>query len=200
MLHGWIDDVPGAIKAARLSALRAVDLGDQNVNAHGILGMALTFSREFDDGEHHLARAIGLNPNLAIGHGNFAAIHGIIGNFDKAVISCDRAIALSPRDPLKAFWRDGVGIGAFVAEDYQACVDNARKGLKETPGYASLLRQEAVALGMMGRREEGAAAIANLLQSMPDLTISQVRNMVPVRNPEDWDRWLEGLRRSGLPE
>ena len=63
-----------------------------------------------------------------------------------------------------------------------------------------MLRQEAAALGMMGRHDEATAAVENLLVSMPDLTISQVRNMVPVRNPIDWDRWLDGLRRAGLPE
>jgi Flp pilus assembly protein TadD len=165
-----------------------------------MLGMAEAFARNFEDAEKHLSTAIRMNPNLAIGHGNFAAIHGVSGDLERARQSADKAIALSPRDPLKAFWLGGVGIGAFVAEAYEDCVENARAALRDHPGFASLMRQEAAALGMLGRKDEAGAAIGRLLDRMPGLTIAQVRQIVPVRHADDHERWLEGLRRAGLPE
>jgi TolB-like protein/class 3 adenylate cyclase len=200
MLHVWRPDPQAVIGAARSAAETAVALDDQNANAHGMLGMALIFARQFQEGADHLDRAIGLNPNLAIGHGNFASYHGVSGNYEPARASALRAMELSPRDPLKAFWRGGMGIGAFVAKAYEDCLANAREGLREHPGYASLMRQEAAALGMLGRSDEARASVDRLLTVMPGLTIAQVRNMVPVRDPVDWERWLDGLRRAGLPE
>lgn len=200
MLHLWRTDTKEAIHAGEIEASLAVQLDDQNANAHAILGMALCFGRKFDEALIYLLRAIDLNPNLAIGHGNIAALYGVSGEFDKAAQSAKHAMALSPRDPLKAFWRGGLGIGAYIAQQYDLCLENAIEGLKEHPGYASLMRQEAAALGMLGRREEAQLAVARLLETMPGLTIERVRKMVPVREPGDWENWLEGLRRAGLPE
>ena len=141
-----------------------------------------------------------LNPNLAIGYGNLAAYYGVSHQFKEARASALRAIALSPRDPLKAFWRGGFGISAFVSGHYDICVQNAQEGLKETPGYASLMRQEAAGLAMLGRMAEAKRSVADLLEKMPGLTVSKVRKIVPVREPEAWERWLDALRKAGLPE
>lgn len=200
MLHLWRMDSKEAIQTGEVEAGLAVQLDDQNANAHAVLGMALCFARKFDESLVHLLRAIDLNPNLAIGYGNIAALYGVSGESDKAEQSAKHAMALSPRDPLKAFWRGGLGIGAYVTRQYGLCLENAIEGLKEHPGYASLMRQEAAALGMLGRREEAQLSIKRLLETMPGLTIERVRKMVPVRDPEDWEHWLEGLRRAGLPE
>ncbi|MCE8510332.1 hypothetical protein KBY28_17905 [Ruegeria pomeroyi] len=145
-------------------------------------------------------RAIRLNPNLAVGYGNCAALYGVSGQYPEARAAYERAAALSPRDPLKPFWRGGFGIGAYVAADFETCLHNAQAGLKETPAYASLMRQEAAALAMLGRQEEARASVARLVEKMPGLTVTRVRAIVPVRNEADWELWLEGLRRAGLPE
>lgn len=200
MLHVWRTDTGAAIQSAKASAEKAVEQDDNNANAHAILGMACNFARDFEEGETHLMRAIRLNPNLAVGYGNCAALYGVSGQYPEAKAAYERAAALSPRDPLKPFWRGGFGIGAYVAADYETCLNNAQAGLRETPGYASLMRQEAAALAMLGRQEEAHASVGRLLDKMPGLTVTRVRAIVPVRHEDDWERWLEGLRRAGLPE
>ncbi len=200
MLHLWRTDTRPAIEDAYSHARQAIALDSQNASGHGMLGMAACFLREFEESEKALQTAIDLNPNMAIGYGNFAALYGVSNMPDKARAAGTRAFALSPRDPLKSFWRGGIGIGEYVAGNFEACLANARSGLKETPGYASLMRQEAASLGMMGRIDEAEASIARHLSQLPGLTVSQVRNIVPIRNSQDWDLWLDGLRRAGLPE
>ena len=103
--------------------------------------------------------------------------------------------------PIRLFrWSPRRGIAAYVAERYEECVDICNEALREYPGYASSLRQLTAALAMLGRQDEAKAALDKLLQRMPGLTISQVAKIVPVRYPADHERWLEGLRRAGLPE
>ena len=200
MLHLWCSDIPAAIKSAEHAAREAVALDDTNAEAHTILAMSLLFGRNFEDCEAHLNRAVDLNLNLANGWGIMTVLHGIDHQFDRARETFDRAIRLSPRDPLKAFWLGGLGIGAFIAEEYEECVAIAERGIKEHPGYASLMRQEAAALGMLGRLEEAAASVDRLLQRIPGLTLYQARHLVAIRRPDDHERWLEGFRRAGLPE
>ena len=200
MLHIWRTDTTEAITAAKRAAQEAVEFNGSNANAHAMLGMADMFAREFESSEFHLQRAIALNPNLAVGYGNFAAYHGIAGAYEPARAAFEQAIALSPRDPLKAFWRGGYGIAAFVSGRYEMCVQNAQDGLRETPGYASLMRQEASDLAMLGRKDEAARSVSDLLEKMPGLTVAKVRKIVPVREPEAWERWLDALHKAGLPQ
>ncbi|MGI9367401.1 MAG: tetratricopeptide repeat protein, partial [Ruegeria sp.] len=200
MLHIWRKDTQEAILSAKAEAAIAVGLDENNANAQANLGMANMFAREYDEAEDHLSRAIKLNPNHAAGFGNFAAFYGIAGRYDESKASYEQAIALSPRDPLRPFWRGGFGIAAYVTDRFDICLQNAIAGLKETPGYASLMRQEAASLAMLGKKPEAQALVARLLENMPGLTISQVKKIVPVRYDDDWEKWLEGLRRAGLPE
>jgi len=200
MLHIWRADASNEIQLAHDFALRAISLDENDAGALSILGMTALFARKFDEAANYLDRSVALNPNLANAHGVLAAYHGVSGDFDAAQAAADRALALSPRDPSKSFWLGGVGIGAFVAGRYDDCVTVSRGVLREHPGYASSMRQLTAALSMLGRDEEAAESLEQLLKRMPDLTVSQVRRIVPVREPEDWDRWLDALRKAGLPE
>ena len=55
--------------------------------------------------------------------------------------------------------------------------------------------------GNSGRLGEAAVAREKLQTLLPHLTIAQLRESLPYfRNPEDLERYLEGLRKAGLPE
>jgi adenylate cyclase len=58
----------------------------------------------------------------------------------------------------------------------------------------------AAALGNLGRIDEARAAIAKALEWKADLTLSFARKNMPTKEPDGLDPYLEGLRRSGLPE
>jgi TolB-like protein len=200
MLHLWQSDPTAAISAASAHAKRAAELDPRNAEAFAMLGMSEAFTLNFEDAEEFLETAVRLNPNLASAHGNRAALYGLTRDYEQAKVSATRALALSPRDPLRSFWLGGVGIGAFIMQEYDDCVAISRQVLKDFPGYASSMRQETAALAMLGRDAETRASLDRLLDRMPGLTVAQVGKMVPVRHPEDRKRWLDALRRAGLPE
>jgi adenylate cyclase len=200
MLHVWRRDTDAAIVAASEAAQQAVALDSNDASGLTVLGMMSLFSRKYDDAFDYLSRAIRLNPNLADAHGTLAAAHGVGGDYAASSEAAAQAIALSPRDSSKAFWLAGKGIAAYISGRYEECVDISRLNLRDHPGYASSLRQLTAALAMLGRKAEADAALAKLLDRMPGLTISQVRKIVPIRDAEAQERWLDGLRKAGLPE
>ncbi|MFD2854258.1 adenylate/guanylate cyclase domain-containing protein [Seohaeicola zhoushanensis] len=200
MLHLWGGETSDLIRRASAEAQRAIELDQTNANAYALAGMVEGFARNFEVCESHYHRAIQLNPNLANAHGNLCTVQGLSGDYEGARASANLALDLSPLDPMRCFWLGGVGIGAFVVEAYEDCVAVSRQVLKDFPGYASSMRQEAAALAMLGREAEAHASAERLLERMPGLTVSQVRTMVPVRAPEAHERWLEALRRAGVPD
>ncbi len=199
-LHVWSDDPVAEIAAAGEAARQAVALDGNDAGALTTLAMAAMFLRRYDEAFQYLDEAVRQNPNLARAYGTLAALHGLSGSYEASHQALAHAMALSPRDTSRTFWYAGHGIAAYVAERYEECVDVCNEALRTYPGYASSLRQLTAALAMLGREDEARAALDELLQRMPGLTISQVNKIVPIRHAADNERWLEGLRRAGLPE
>ncbi|SFL51452.1 adenylate/guanylate cyclase domain-containing protein [Shimia aestuarii] len=200
MLHLWRRDTKVAIAEAIRHGQDAVKADESDATAHSILGMAYMFGRDYDKAPLHLNRALQLNPNLSNAHGVLAAFHGVSREYAAARASAERATTLSPRDPYRAFWYGGHGIAAYLDENYERCIEVCNEVLAEFPNYASALRQLAAAQAMIGQSEAAQATMQRLLALMPGLTVSMVRDIVPIRYPDDHERWLEGLRRAGMPE
>ena len=58
----------------------------------------------------------------------------------------------------------------------------------------------ASALGHLGRTEAAQAAWAEVLEINPDYSVRKKARVLPYTNPEDWNRFAEGLRKAGVPE
>jgi hypothetical protein len=53
---------------------------------------------------------------------------------------------------------------------------------------------------MLGLSERSARAMTRLRELDPRLRLSNLRDIVPLRKPEHFMRFAEGLRKAGLPE
>jgi tetratricopeptide (TPR) repeat protein len=199
LIWSW-SDAEEAITRAAAAAQQALALDGEDAVAHAVVGHTLAFARRYSEGMDSLRRASTLNPNLADAHGFFGVIQGLVGDYDACLKSIDRACRLSPYDSGKAMWLAGRGIGAFVAGRYDDVIATAGEVLGEYPTYATAYRQRAAALAALGRLEDARSDMATLLRLVPGLTISQVRIRVPVKEHEAMERWLNALRKAGLPE
>lgn len=200
MLNAWCDDPVAEIAAAGEAGRRAVALDANDASALAVMGLAALMAREFDDCIDVLNRAVARNPNLATAYGFMATAYGCMGDCERALTAYDKAVSLSPRDHTRLFWMSGKGIALYIDERYEETVENARLMMRTDPSYGASHRQLCAALAMLGRAEEAKQAMARLRDRMPDLTIAKVAEMIPIRNAADSERWLEGLRRAGLPE
>ena len=199
LIWSW-SDAGEAYASAAAAAQQALALDSEDAVAHAVVGLTLAFARRYDEGVDSLHRAIALNPNLADAHGCLGVVHALVGDYDACLQSVDRACRLSPYDSGKAMWMAGKGIGAFAAGRYDDVIATASEVLREHPSYATAYRQRAAALAALGRLDEARTDMAALLRLVPGLTISQVRLRVPVKAPEAMERWLDALRKAGLPE
>ena len=189
-----------SLAAAGEAARRAIAIDENNAWGHIALGVVEAFSGRHDESVRRLERAVEISPNDPNAHGHLGFAFALAGDPDAAIVQLDEAERLSPRDPFLAYWYMSRAAAAYAAELYEEAIEWSRKTSEENPRFPGAYRILASACGQLGRIDEAKRALDELLRQMPGLTVTATRQQVPWKNPEHTERYLEGLRRAGLPE
>ena len=154
-------------------------------------------------------RALALDPTIANCYNTMADAYRFLGQFEKNIEFTDKAILLSPRDRSLAWWYDSKAYGYFALKDYDKAADWAQRAIVANPNIAFSYTSLAPALAMSGRETEARDAIRSYLAlhgsglTIAAATALKARFAGPQSEPrviDFWDRWIEGLRKAGLPE
>jgi adenylate cyclase len=106
---------------------------------------------------------------------------------------------LSPRGPLLIIWHLYKGWAALLAERDEEAVEYATPAAEANPEFPDIYAALASANGHLGRAGPARAALAQLSRRMPSLTASDARLDRPFARAVDRERFLEGLRKAGMP-
>ncbi len=197
---GWSESADQSIQEAVKAAQNAITIDDRDALAHTALGLVDLISRRYDDAISRLERAIDLNPSLANAHGALGQALALAGEHDAAVTQINKAIRLSPRDPFMVYWFGHLGLAAFVEGRYDKACEWGVKAIQQNPRFPGGHRLLAASYGQLGRMEQAQTALKELLLLMPGMTIDDVRKQVPFKKHGDMERYLDGLRKAGLPD
>ncbi len=115
--------------------------------------------------------------------------------------ACDRALRLSPFDPL-GFWFAVVrAIAHLLAGRFEQAIEWADRALQDQPRYNPARRCKIAANAHLGRLAEARAELGRMLAIDPGATIARYRASVArSAAPEYLDVVSAGLRLAGLPE
>jgi tetratricopeptide (TPR) repeat protein len=145
-------------------------------------------------------RALMLNPNMPAGWlvGGWTKIY--LGEPEKAIDYFRHAIRLNPLDPLMARMQTGIAAAQFLGGRYKEAASSAQSALRQHPNDLPLLRVAAASHAFAEDMEDAQKAIARVLHLDPALRLSKVAALAPCRRPEDVSRYVDGMRKAGLPE
>jgi adenylate cyclase len=183
-------------------ARRAVALGKDDPIALWSGGLSLAYlGHEVEAGAAYIDRALVLNQNLAASWNASGWVRMYLGESASAIEHFERAMRLSPLDPLTYFASTGMAFAHAFAGRYDEAISWATKALHEQPNWATALRVAAMANALSDRMVEARAAMACLREVDPALRLGNVDRVAPpLRRAEDRVRFLESLRKAGLPE
>jgi adenylate cyclase len=199
--YGWSESRDASFREARESAVRALALDEHDTLALRAIGLVHFFSKDHDVALSYYERAVAANPNEAENRALLGAALGVAGNYDAALEQFETALRLSPRDVNIATWYGYLAVAAFVAGRDAEAAEWARKAVAANPQFPGGLRTLAASAGNLGRLTEAETARERLQELLPHVTIAQLRENLPYfKDPDDLERYLEGLRRAGLPE
>jgi adenylate cyclase len=200
--NGTMVDRAAEIAEATRLARKAVELGRDDAVSLTYGGYALGYvGGELDDCVACIDRALLLNRNLAAAWGYSGWAKACSGEPDTAIEHAAFAMRLSPLDPRLFSWQFSTALAHFCAGRYDDAVSWARISLRAQPHYASAMRVVAAAHALGGRSAEAGQMIALLRQLQPTLRLSNLADVLPpFRRQDDRNRYVEGLRKAGLPE
>jgi TolB-like protein/class 3 adenylate cyclase/tetratricopeptide (TPR) repeat protein len=199
--NGWVADRgQEAVEAERL-ARTAARLGPDDAPALCQAGFALAFVvGDLEDGAALIDRALVLNTNLAAAWRFSGYVRVFLGEPDLAIDHLERAVRLSPLDPLIFIVQNGIVLAHFFAGRYGEAFSWAQKTLRQNPNYSAAVIMAAVSAAKAGRHDEMRKAVGRLREIDPMTGISNFTNVWPLRRPEDLAAFDHGLRLTGLPE
>jgi TolB-like protein len=130
-----------------------------------------------------------------------AAIFLSIYAHDHAVAAdaVERALCLSPLDPMRGYFRAGLALANLIAGRYEEALAWAMRSWHELPEYAAAVQTSVIACSLLDRSREAREWLAKSLQLRPGPTIETWKSSVANYTPAMMEVFEQGLRAAGLP-
>jgi len=192
--YQWSGSPQESLAASLRAAERAVALADDEPQAHVALGLARANAGQYEQAASASERVIELNPSAAVGYWCLGRSLSYLGRPDEGVGLIEKAIRLSPHDPVMHEFLFDLGVAHFLAERYEQAIVWERKSLRARPDQPGVYRVLAASYGHLGRIEEARAALDGMNELAPDFSLQALRVHVPSAVVE---RYLEGWRKAG---
>ncbi|MEA2916471.1 MAG: adenylate cyclase [Bradyrhizobium sp.] len=198
-VYNWAEDIPLSQAMARSLAERAAEMSGDDPVILAVLGAVHTFVRNHGTARVLLERAVTLDPNAAWAWSRLGWLENYADQPLKGIANFERALRLSPIDPMNFNNYVGMGSAHEIAQEYDEAAAYYRRALEERPNANWIYRNLAAVLSGAGRVEEAKQVFAELMRFYPDLTISKFKQAM-VFSPAVLNRMGENLRKLGLPD
>jgi TolB-like protein/DNA-binding winged helix-turn-helix (wHTH) protein len=198
---GEPEERPALLDSAMRYARAAVALDDRDCMNLCVLGRAHCMQRNYEDSVAMLEQSIALNPSFAQGWFALAFTLTWCGRQKEALALVERATELSPRDPHLTSFHHLRGLACFALGDLDGAATYSRMASRLHNASHCSFAVHAAALGLLGRGAEARGSLAELLQRKPAYSCAYTPNDLFFCADEALvRRFVEGLRRAGLPE
>ncbi|WP_018238230.1 adenylate/guanylate cyclase domain-containing protein [Ensifer sp. BR816] len=194
--NGFSSDPEHSLRTGLDLAQRAVAMDEDEPTAHWALGVAYLWIRELDRAEAEVERGLALSPNSVEFLLLKAATQTFSGDPSGALETLDTSMQLDPHYPeiTLQFLADA----RFSLGQYAQAIAAIEQRLARNPQSETAYALLASCYGHLGRLEESRQAWKRVLQINPGFSVERRRRILPFRNPEDFERRVEGLLKAGL--
>lgn len=195
----WGPDPAASVRHAFLEAQRAVDIDPRESLAHGVLGGMLIVLGRREQATSELELSIHQNPSSAISYWGLGRGCSIWGEAERAVGLFQRALRLSPRDPVVPHFLEGLGFAHFALGDYARAAEAARRSVAARGDWARAYQLLAASQARLGHATAARDALGRARELSPRLTMKALRLSYEQANaePRFFERYESALRDAG---
>ena len=198
--RGWSSDLNDDASRARELAERALQANPMSSLALAVRGLVFShIDRDFGAAAKCYEAAIAESPNESLTWIFKSTMHSFMGDGDLALQSAERALTLSPLDPLIYYYKSLAASAALTAGDLQRAIQLAVASKQLNRLHLSNYRVLAIAFALQGDLENGTPAVQELLELDPDFNVRKFLAKSPGAASAAGARFAEALRFVGVP-
>ena len=199
--NGWIIDRAAEIAETERLARLGADLGrtDAVALAWSAHALALVVG-DIKTGIALVDHALRLNANLAVAWQRSGWLRIYAGDCELAIEHLKRAIRLSPVDPLMHLAHSATAFGYFLLDNVDEASAWAERALHLRSNWPPALRVLAMSNALAGREQAAQQAMTGLRLIQPRLRVSNLHEQIFLQRPEHMAKYIEAMRKAGLPE
>ena len=195
----------GMQEETRLAALHharlAIAGGSDDAAALATAGFVIAVcGRDYESALNAFNRSFALSGSLAPALGFSSLVRAWKGDDAIAVEQANRALRLSPFDPLIYLPYIALAYAHFAAGRFEEMVSAANLATQSNPRFTPPLILLAAALGCLDRSEDAQTVVQRLLELQPGTTVCTAILSARYVDPQNIAALANALRRAGLPE
>jgi adenylate cyclase len=180
-------------------ARRVIASGADDATALAFAAFAITMlSKDHETALSAVERALSLNASCAAALYVGALSYAFAGRPAAAAANANRALRLSPFDPLTSFAYGALGAAAVQERRYDEAASHYAKAVQANPRLSWAYFFQASSLALAGREQEAQPIVRRLLELEPGIRLRLLDEIGMARAIAD--RFAEGARMLGLPE
>jgi adenylate cyclase len=198
-------DPDADIRHANDLVSRALAIDSNAYGAHFAKAELLLTQRRFEAAIVEAELSLSLNPSFVNAYSGLSTAYSFLGQPEKALEYADKAIRLSPRDPLLHVFYLQKGLALSLLRQDDQAIDWLRRAVAVAPEWPLPQALLAAELGLTGDEADARETLNQYLSlgGTRARTIAQWKAHQPSDNPvflADVKRLMEGLRKAGMPE
>lgn len=201
--QGWSVDPKREASAALESCAKALEYDNQSALALAVTGQVQGYlNKDLDTAENYYHQALACNPNESLAWLWLGMNSGFKGDNHDAADATERALLLSPLDPLRYYYESLAASACVAAERYDRTIELAEHSLRLNRTHSSTYRALAIAQALSGKADESRRTIKQLLVLEPAFTVTRFLQRMPGAStaPGYAHKLADALRSAGLPD
>ncbi len=198
--QGWGDRVRDSSQALEHTQ-RALDMDPNSSLTLAIDGFVhCNLLKDLDTAAQRYERAITANPSEPLAWLFQGTLLAFKGEGSAALHSTERALELSPLDPMRYFFESLSATAALSAQQWTLAIARAQHSLRLNNSHTSTLRVLTIAHVQLGRIAEARQWAGRLLERERHFTIAEYRARSPSMGYPTGEVWAQSLAMAGVPQ
>ena len=196
--RGWTDAPVETLDQALVLARKGVELDNTVPQTHWALGYVYLMRQELENAEKATSRAIYVSPSYADGYGLLALINNNMGHAQKAIEYVTKGMRLNPYYTWDYLYN--LGRAYYSAGRYNEAIVELEKARDRNENALPVRLYLAASYINADRQEDAAWEVEQIQMLNPSETLAHTKKSSPITDKELKERFLDDLRKAGLPE
>ena len=180
------------------AARKALAFDDNNSDVHILTSYLFLLRGEHENSIKAAKRAIILNPNNSDAYSHLGNVLTYSGRPSEGIPFLKKAIRIDPIPT--AMYLFQLGVAYHELKEYKKAIEIFKKVIDQEPNYRGAYIRMAGTYSYLGDEVEASRAASEVLKIDPNFNLKGFVSRLPYKNKADNERYVNALRKAGLPE